>query len=297
MQSTHHACSVSTVRRGKADLNKIGAMGGLGRSVRKNLRNVWGDLQADLYSRGALSVKDLALPDFLGIGAQKAGTTWLYANLRCHPDIFLPDKKELHYFDRRFHRSLRSYARYFEAGAGKVKGEITPSYAALAPSRIRYIRSIMPETKLIFMMRNPIDRAWSQALMNLVVRDKQAFDAVSDQAFLDHFRHERSIIRGDYNRILDHWLAVFPKEQMLVGFFEDISERPTEILTQVFDHIGVSRDVDWTAFPCQQVVHSGVGARLPAKFRAELERIYEPEIEQLMEQFGSRISHWRRAKL
>jgi hypothetical protein len=271
-------------------------MGGIGRSVRKNLRNVWGELRANLYSRGALSVKDLELPDFLGIGAQKAGTTWLYENLRCHPDVFLPDKKELHYFDRRFHRSLRSYARYFEAGAGKVKGEITPSYAALAPSRIRYIRAIMPETKLIFMIRNPIDRAWSQALMNLVVRKKRAFEDVSDEAFLEHFRHERSIVRGDYNRILEQWSRVFPKEQMLVGLFKDIRERPTELLAQVFDHIGVTRDVDWAAFPCTQVVHRGVGVPLPDKFRAELERIYGPEIEQLVERFGPRIAHWRGAK-
>ena len=268
-------------------------MAGLGRSMRKSLRNVWGDLQADLYLRGALPSPDLTFPDFLGIGAQKAGTTWLYANLRCHPDIFLPDEKELHYFDQRFHRSLRSYAGYFEDGIGKVKGEITPSYAALAPSRIRYIHSIMPAAKLIFLIRNPIDRAWSQALMNLVVRDKRALDEVSDGDFLDHFRHERSIVRGDYNRILENWLAVFPKEQMLVGLFRDVRERPRELLTQVFDHIGVSSDVDWTAFPCSEVVHSGVGAPLPDKFRAELERIYRPEIEQLVERFGPRIAHWK----
>lgn len=274
----------------------MGEMGEIGRSVRKNLRNVWGDLQADLYSRGALSVKDLALPDFLGIGAQKAGTTWLYANLRCHPEIFLPDKKELHYFDRRFHRSLRTYARYFEASGGKVKGEITPSYAALPPSRIRYIRSIMPETKLIFMIRNPIDRAWSQALMNLVVHGKQALNDISDETFLEHFRHERSIIRGDYNRILKQWLAVFPEEQMLVALFKDIRERPTKLLTQVFDHIGVSRDVDWSTFPCTEVVHSGVGVPLPDRFRAELERIYAREIEQLVERFGPRIAHWKHAR-
>jgi hypothetical protein len=277
-------------------VNKIGAMGGIGRSVRKNLRNVWGDLQADLYSRGALSVKDLALPDFLGIGAQKSGTTWLYENLRCHPDLFLPDKKELHYFDRRFHRSLRSYARHFEAGAGKVRGEITPSYAALAPSRIRYIRAIMPQARLIFLMRNPIDRAWSQALMNVLTRANRAFDDVGDEEFLAHLRHERSIIRGDYNRILERWLAVFPKEQLLVGFFEDVRERPKELLTEVFNHIGVSPDVDWTAFPCNQVVYSGVGIPLPDRFRAALEQIYDPEIELLVQQFGPRIAHWRRAE-
>ena len=110
------------------------------------------------------------LPDFLGIGAQKAGTTWLHENLRCHPELYLPDAKELHYFDWDFHQSLRSYAEHFRDGADRVKGEITPGYSILSSIRIALIKDLMPDLRLLFLVRNPISRAWSQALMNLVGR-------------------------------------------------------------------------------------------------------------------------------
>ena len=120
------------------------------------------------YRQGLLSPRALSLPHFLGIGAVKAGTTWLYRNLRCHPELYLPHPKEVHYFDQRFDRGLRFYAGKFEDGRARVRGEITPAYSALPPDRIRFIRSVMPDLKLIFLMRNPVDRAWSHALMDLV---------------------------------------------------------------------------------------------------------------------------------
>ena len=73
------------------------------------------------YSTWPGAADRLPLPDFLGIGAQKAGTTWLWENLRRHPEIFVPDKKELHYFDNKFDQSLRYYTRRFEAARGRVR--------------------------------------------------------------------------------------------------------------------------------------------------------------------------------
>ena len=85
------------------------------------LRYVYSRLEKPAYARGWLSTRGLTLPDFLGIGAQKAGTTWLHENLRCHPSLYLPDEKELHYFDWHFHRPLRWYAGHFRQGAGRVR--------------------------------------------------------------------------------------------------------------------------------------------------------------------------------
>lgn len=117
-----------------------------------------------LYSTGILSGKTLCLPDFLGIGTQKAGTTWLRLNLLAHPEVFCSTVRtggqwELHYFNNNFCKSLRFYSRFFEPGRDKVKGDITPNYCIIPRGRIRFIRRIMPDVKLIFLMRNPIDRA------------------------------------------------------------------------------------------------------------------------------------------
>jgi hypothetical protein len=82
----------------------------------------------------------------------------------------MPSKKELHYFNKNYHRKLRYYSSFFLEANNKVKGEITPAYSILPVNRIRSIRAIMPEVRLIFLMRDPIERAWSHAVMDLVQR-------------------------------------------------------------------------------------------------------------------------------
>jgi hypothetical protein len=251
-------------------------------------------------ARHVSSTADLCLPDFLGIGAQKAGTTWLYDNLCCHPDLFLPRPKELHYFDRSFHESLRSYADRFAPGEGKVTGEVTPAYGVLPPRRIRFIRRVMPDVRLLFLMRNPVERAWSHAVMNVATKTQRSVDDVPEAEFYAHFTGDSSTRRGDYLRMLDNWLGVFPEEQLFVGFFDDLASRPRELLCALFDHLGVSSAVDWTRFPYAQVIHArgrriGPGStvsRVPDPYREFLRQMYADDIAALHERFGSRVAGW-----
>jgi hypothetical protein len=251
-----------------------------------------GRLDKWLYGYGLRSTQGLALPDFLGIGAQKAGTTWLYENLRRHPELFLPETKELHYFDQQFARPLRSYCDYFHAAGDRKKGEITPAYGVLEPQRIRFIHQIMPEVRLIFIMRNPVERAWSQAIMNLVVQPQRNYEQVTAAEFMSHFRAERALIRGDYMRTMDNWLRFFDPEQLYVGFFEDISQRPTELLSEIFAHLGVLQPDNWQGFPYQQVFFPGPQHPLPGPYRAVLEEIYASQIAIVHERFGPRAERW-----
>jgi len=236
---------------------------------------------------------NLYLPDFLGIGAQKAGTSWLYENLRRHPALYLPESKELHYFDWNFFKSLRFYSAKFEPGCQKVKGEITPGYSILSLGRIRLIRALMPDVRLIFLMRNPIDRAFSQALMNLVNFPNRAFKEVGESEFYSHFKAKRSVKRGNYLTILDNWLSVFPHEQLYIGFFEDITDCPQKLLGEVFAHIGVSQEVDWSSFPYRRVINKNPGIPMPKKYRDLLKEIYCQDIENLYARFGDRVATWR----
>jgi hypothetical protein len=246
-----------------------------------------------LYASSLRSSADLHLPDFLGIGAQRAGSTWLHKNLKHHPQIYLPEPKELHYWDREFCASLTSYSEKFQPGSQQAKGEITPAYSLLPLSRIRLIRGIMPGLKLIFLMRNPIDRAWSQALMNLVDLPQRQFEDVDEGEFVAHFRAARSVKRGDYGTILDHWLSVFPEDQMYIGFFDDIVKRPRELLGEVCTYLGVSTDVDWESFPYNHVVNKGPSIPLPKQYRGFLEEMYCQEVEALYERFGTPVAAWR----
>lgn len=263
------------------------------RSLRKTARESIGYVQAQLYSSGILSRKGLTFPDFLGIGAQRAGTTWLHENLRSHPQVFLPKKKEQHYFDWNPHRSLRRYSEIFSGQNGLIKGEITPYSSALPRWAVHYVHELMPRARLILLLRNPVERAWSQALLNLVVRQRRTFDSVTEEEFIAQFRHQRTIGRGDYLGILESWLSAFPEEQMFIGFFEDIGERPKELLSDVFEHIGASTDVDWAALPYNRVIHAGAGVPLPDRLRTVAEEMYGAEIDRIADRFGGWAESWR----
>src|SRR5262249_33217876 len=135
-----------------------------------------------LYSIGIRSRRTLCLPDFLIIGAPKAGTTWLAANLDCHPQIYMAkrpgcqDPTEVRYFRKSFRLPLKYYSSLFLQGKDRIKGDKSPGYSTLTPFRIRFIRSIMPSVRLVFFLRNPVERAWSHAVMNLVKLAKQKYE-------------------------------------------------------------------------------------------------------------------------
>jgi len=249
-------------------------------------------VEKKLYALEIWSSKGLGLPDFLGIGAPQSGSTWLYENLRCHPELYLPDQKELHYFDRGFHRSLRSYTNKFKPGCQKVKGEITPGYSILPLECIRFIQVIMPEVKLIFLMRNPIDRILSAVRRIFSRLPHKKFEEVDESEFYAYFRSERCRKRSDYLTILNNWISVFPREQLYLGFFDDIKNQPQKLLCDIFAHIDVSQDVDWNSFPYKEVINKNPIVPMPEKYRDFLEKMYYRDIEVLHERFGA-PARWR----
>jgi hypothetical protein len=274
----------------------LAAVGGkLGRGVWHRVDLAWrapARIEKVLYARGLWSCRGLPRPDFLGIGVTRAGTTWLYANLRAHPAISMPGK-ELHYFDRDFaRRSLRAYLARFAVAPGQLTGEITPAYCSLPLRRIRLVRAVMPDVRLVLLLRNPIERAWSHALMDLATgtgRDPSEVDPVE---FADHFRSPASRARGAYAAILDRWRAVFPADQLYVGLFDDLGARPRALLQEVLAHVGAPPLLGADALPYRDVVNAGPRTALPDRCRALLERLYRPEIEALAERLGDRVAAW-----
>jgi len=250
------------------------------------------------YRLGLRNAAKLTLPDFLGLGAQKAGSSWLWANLRCHPDLYLPAGKELHYFNLYFYSSLASYAAQFEGGTGKLKGDITPAYSILDPPKIRFVRQIMRHVKLILILRNPIDRAWSRAKMVLSEPGDKEIDvkAFSRQHLLRALADPSSRARSDYLTIIDNWREHFPKEQLHICFFEDLTQRPKEFLTAIFAFLGVRSDVDWGMFPFEKSPNPTPPTTIPPQYRQLLEEMYCPQIEGLYERFGGKVEAWRCGK-
>ncbi len=251
----------------------------------------------------------LTTVDFLGIGAQKGGTTWLYHQLARHPQVAFPRGKEVHYWDSADNRDAEEWVRLLQPASRRSKtgrpiktGEITPAYATLSVEKIRAIKSRCPDLRLFISLRNPIERGWSAALMGLA-RAQMLVHEASDQWFLDHFRSAASRARGDYLGCLDRWWSVFPREQLLVLFQDDIAARPAEVLDTLAAHLGIDA-VEFAALPAtalSEVVVPGLGddvvSAMPPPLRPSLLRplvdLYGGEIAKLERLTGRDLSAWR----
>lgn len=181
-------------------------------------------------------------PDFVGIGAQKAATTWLFKRLCMHPEIYFPSGKEIHFWDQRDKkdRPLKAYEAIFSGyqitHIGGKTGEITPAYMTVSDARLREFSEMAPDVRLLVILRNPIDRAISAAAQvarthGIVPgRRHPLFSAATTEA-------------GLYGRHLARWLQYFPPERLHVITHEDIRKNAVEVLRGVSRHIGVDPDV------------------------------------------------------
>jgi hypothetical protein len=231
--------------------------------------------------------------NFLGIGAQKAGTSWLHEKMSLHPHIAFPACKEVHFWNNSSHLEIEWYRSLFQGPElnGKVCGEITPAYSILPIETIRKCHADFPDLRLFYLLRNPIDRAWSSAKMALARSEMEIHEA-SDQWFIDHFKSRGSLLRGDYETCLRNWLKYYPREQMLICFFEELLEKPEVLLKKCFRHIEVREDLfDWNV-NLREPVHSGIQTKIPPNLRSVLEKIYHPKIESLQEYLGVNLSPW-----
>lgn len=190
--------------------------------------------------------------DFLGIGVQKGGTTWLYHHLGRHPQVAFPGGKEVHFWDRcdpavadRWLESLQPPNRLTADGRPIRCGEITPAYSILDPAAIAALRGTCPEIRLFISLRNPLARAWSAAQMALVRAGMLEHEA-SDQWFIDHFRSQASRQRGAYANTLLRWWDQFPRDQLLVTLLDDIAAKPATVLAALARHLRVD-EADFAA--------------------------------------------------
>lgn len=173
--------------------------------------------------------------DFIGLGAQKSGTSWAYACLYEHPEICAPIK-EIHFFSRpRFAKGKEWYEDHFKrCTEGKLKGEFSTSYlySAETPSRIR---GYYPQAKLIAILRNPIDRAYSQ------YRNAIKSGEIPETVTFEKFKaDEKSVLeQGLYAQQLKRYFDLFPKEQLLVLIYEDIKKDPDAFMRRIYQFLGV----------------------------------------------------------
>lgn len=232
--------------------------------------------------------------DFIGIGAQKCGTTWLFQQLSQHPHVRFPAGKEVHFWDQQRHHGVDWWLGLFpDAPVGVMQGEITPAYGMLDTDTIQAIHERLPSVRLFYSIRNPIARAWSSALMALG-RAELTIEEASDAWFIDHFRSTGSRRRGDYAATIARWRSVFSDLQLHVIVFDDIQTDPRGVLTRLADHLGIPADpfnhLDEASI--RQAVFEGPGYDLRPSLRAVLQDLYADQIKALKQSMGRDLVHW-----
>jgi len=233
-----------------------------------------------------------SFPEFLCIGAQKSGTTWLQECLKQHPQIFLPEEKEVHFFDWKYFRSFKWYKRKFKNAQRRLIGEITPGYSTISKRRINHIARINPDMKIILLLRNPIDRSWSHSKMVLCKNAGKSVDSISEKEWKTHFRSVKSRKRSAYSTIYQDWSSVFGTDRVFVGFYEEIGEDPKSLLQNVLNFLEVDSALNYDSYPLKTKANKGISKSIPEHLRADLGAIYADEIATCCRLFGSSACNW-----
>lgn len=232
--------------------------------------------------------------DFLGIGAQKAGSTWLYTMLSQHKQIDFPLGKECHFWTQsNYYEGLDKYLGAFNS-KDCIQGEITPAYAMLPNSTIAFLSENYPKLKIIYTLRNPMDRAWSSALMALK-RSEMSFHEASEQWFVDHFFSKGSLLRGDYIATIENWNEHFSKDQFLILFYDDLVDNPTTFLNNVcsFLNIDFYTTQELLAMNPRQKIYSSGTYPMSSFLKEVLWSIYKDKIEVLECHLGMSLHKWK----
>ncbi len=189
------------------------------------------------------------LPNFLYVGPDKAGSSWLHEVLIKHPDVYLTPAKDLYFFDRYYDRGVEWYAAQFrDARDERIVGEVCQDYL-FHPDAAARIEETLGHVRVMVSLRDPVDRAWSSYLY---MRKHGIGPGTFTEAL--HCRPEL-LEHGRYATGLDRFLQRFPRELVHVALFDDLVADPQAYLDAVTDFLGVSR---------LPLAEEDLAARLPA---------------------------------
>lgn len=250
-------------------------------------------------------------PDFIGIGAQKCGTSWVADILAQHPGVLIR-KKEVNFFVRRFHRGYRWYHRWFADRGNRVAGEITPNYIYSPrpdsahkrfypkwrpqeqvlfwrryPSALDEIRESYPGVKVFAIFRNPVDRAWSH-YWYWRNRKERLGKHGHIRPFRRMFEDDGRWIRrqGYHGRNLAPWLEAFP--DMGIYLHDDLKADAAGLARRIFGDLGV----DAAFQPETRIVNRGSYERMGEADRAWVADAYREDIRRFSALIGRDMAHW-----
>jgi hypothetical protein len=256
------------------------------------------------------------------VGAQKAGTSWLYWQLEPHPDFWMPPVKELHYLNtlnrtRRFHppRSkdecdycflesmknlsaqsyidLQNYGELFRHKGALLSGDVSPAYSTLSDEVIDRVVDYFPNMEVIFLARDPVERAWSQLSMGVRLGMISRFDATDAEEVIRNLLNPGVLARSHPNKTVARWKRYVRPENFRVYFFDDLKENPAELRRSILRFLG--GDPDKPSGGLKPHDNNDAGhekLRLTAKVRDVMAQFFEHELKACAVELGGRAKSW-----
>ena len=231
------------------------------------------------------------LPHFLIIGAPKCGTSWLRGVLAQHPQVAMVTE-EIEYFSSYLDRPLNWYTAHFAPErlmqgekahtAPIVIGEKSASYCVMGADRIRLAHRLLPEARLVLMIRDPVSRHWAHAkqYFSKIHRGRLHISKISRKELFAFFLRIQRF--SEFSSMLANWTDVYPADRLLVVFQEEAFDYPQRILDRVLQHVGATNAYDPG---CLRLLtkrkNVGPSIPMPEDVRLFLEDLLGPERERL----------------
>ncbi len=252
------------------------------------------------------------VPTFFLAGYQKTASTWLHRCLLEHPDVYVPEGDATHFFDIYFHRGLDWYRTFFQSAHGyRQIGDTTPSFMRFHTSRVR-MAQLNPAAKIIVTLRNPIERAFSHYWHE---KKKRKINYRFEECLSNNVDiFDDWIATGFYYSHLTDLLTMYPRDQVLILFYDDLKASPADFLAQTLRFLEV--DADFTPSVLSQAVNkawyrptwgemfenlkkgqplreSEYDRGIDPEFRKQLQEVFRQQNEQLAKLVGRDLSHWK----
>ncbi len=254
------------------------------------------------------------VPDFLIIGPQRTGTTWLAKYLTLHPEVFIPAEKELYFFNYllgnkgplfnsdklswylgRFRHSVMDFIRLNAMNVKMMKslslrslncvqycsshvfGEATASYAAMESALISEVMNLNPNVRVLMMVRNPVERAWSHAKKDLVKRTGLSVADIPYEKFIEFYTRDYQVRCGKYSDMIGSWKEYVDEDRFLIKRFSDIATQPTELFDDVCRFIEVKPEGK-NLVRSGKIVNATEGSIVPEQHASFLAELFSEEL-------------------
>jgi hypothetical protein len=263
-----------------------------------------------------------ARPDFLCVGSQRSGTSWLYFQLELHPDFWMPPIKEIHYFDdlsrnrrlfpprqrderdicflesmkrlsARPYIDLENYGRLFMHKGSLFSGDISPGYSTLSDEIIERVVGYFRNLKVIFLARDPVERAWSQLSRRVRLGRISRFDVTDIDEVIRNLRSPDLSSRSYPSKIIARWRRYVHPDLFRLFFFDDLERNPIELRRSILHFLGA--DSNKSSGRLRADYNNSAGKeklQLTDKVRSHVAKFFKDELLACAKELGGPAKEW-----